>query len=367
MTLAPSIPQALRREYYTSPAIFETEFERIFEKRWVCVGRADQIANPGDYFLQQIGSESIIITRNRDGLPKAFHNVCRHRGTQICEATEGKFRNSIQCPYHAWTYSLDGKLIGAPNMANAADFVKQDYPLYGVQTETWQGFLFVNLDPDAEPFFETVAAINPLITDWNISDLKMARRVIYNVDANWKLLAENYSECYHCPLIHPALNAMSAYDSGEDLLFDGPVVGGYMELREGHESMTVDGETQRVPVGTVGGADLRRVYYYVLFPNLLLSLHPDYVMFHTIWPKSPTETQIICEWLFDPQTMARPDFNPSDAVDFWDQTNREDWHICEQSQIGMRSRVYQPGPLYATQERILYGFDQEVLRSLGNS
>jgi glycine betaine catabolism A len=366
MTLSTLTPQALRREYYTAASIFENEFERIFSKRWVCIGRADQIPNPGDYFLQQIGSENLIITRNRDGQPRAFHNVCRHRGTQICEETQGKFRNSIQCPYHAWTYSLDGKLIGAPNMTNAADFIKQDYPLYGVQIEIWQGFLFVNLDPETEPLSETVAAINPLITDWKIGNLKMARRIVYEVNANWKLLAENYSECYHCPLIHPALNAMSPYDSGQDLLFDGPVVGGYMELREGHESMTVDGETLRAPVGNVGGEDLRRVYYYVLFPNLLLSLHPDYVMFHTIWPKSPTETQIICEWLFDPQTMQQPDFNPNDAVEFWDQTNREDWHICEQSQIGMRSRVYKPGPLYATQERILWGFDQEVLRSLAD-
>lgn len=358
------ITQALEREYYTSESIYQAEFERIFYRRWVCVGRADQIPNPGDYFLQQIGDESLIITRNRTGQPRAYHNICRHRGTQICEEPQGKFRNSIQCPYHAWTYSLDGKLIGAPNMAEAADFIKQDYPLYEAQLDTWQGFLFVNLDPQAEPLAEAMAPIDDLLTQWNIGSLKMSRRIIYDVKANWKLIAENYSECYHCPLVHPALNAISPYDSGQDILLDGSQLGGYMELREGHDSMTVNGETCRAPLGSVEGPDLRRVYYYVLFPNLLLSLHPDYVMFHTVWPKSPTETQVVCEWLFDPQTMKEPDFNSNDAVEFWDKTNREDWHVCELSQAGMRSRVYKPGPLYITQERILYGFDQEVLRSL---
>jgi Rieske 2Fe-2S family protein len=208
--------------------------------------------------------------------------------------------------------------------------------------------------------------LNGKFDRWDIANLKTAHRIEYDVQANWKLLVENYSECYHCPLVHPALAALSPYTSGDNDLVEGPFLGGHMLISDGHGSMTTTGGTNRPPLGAVGGDDLQRVYYYSLFPNLLLSLHPDYVMFHTLWPLSPTQTLIVCEWLFDPDTMAQPEFDPGDAVEFWDMTNRQDWHICEQSQIGMRSRVYRPGPLHTAQEALPAAFDQEVLKALGS-
>jgi len=357
--------RTLPTHYYTSPSILQDEQDHIFYKRWVCVGRAEQIPHTGDYFVQAIGDESLIMTRDRHGQPRAFYNLCRHRGTQICEAASGKFHNTIQCPYHAWTYGLDGRLIGAPNMQEVAGFDKDEYPLYAARLETWQGFLFVNLDPHAEPLAQALAPLDGKFDNWNLPDLRSARRITYDVQANWKLLVENYNECYHCPLVHPALAALSPYESGDNDLTEGPYLGGFMLIN--HDSMTMTGRSCRPPLGAISGEDLRRVYYYSLFPNLLLSLHPDYVMFHTLWPQSPTRTLIVCEWLFDPATMAQPDFDPTDAVEFWDMTNQQDWHICEQSQIGMRSRVYQPGPLQTMQEILPAAFDREVLKALGHN
>lgn len=359
--------QTLPANYYTSDAVFRDELEHILYRHWICVGRADQIPNPGDYFVQNVGDESLIVTRDRNGDEHAFYNVCRHRGTRLCAKEQGRFHETIQCPYHAWTYTLDGRLIGAPNMGEIGGFDKRDYPLYNACLGTWQGFLFVNLDPEPEPLNLAFAPLNGKFDRWDLSGLRMARRINYDVQANWKLLVENYSECYHCPLVHPALSRLSPYQSGVDDLVEGPFLGGPMLINEEHDSLTTTGGTCRPPLGEVSGDDLRRVYYYSIFPNMLLSLHPDYVMVHTLWPQSQDRTLITCEWLFDPETMARPDFDPDDAVEFWDMTNQQDWHICEESQIGMRSRVYRPGPLHSIQENLPVAFDQEVLRALGHS
>jgi len=353
----------LERQYYTSEAIFQAELERIFYKNWICVGRVEQIPNPGDYFVRTIGTEGLIITRDRQSEVHAFYNVCRHRGTRLCDQPSGHFRESIQCPYHAWTYGLDGRLIGVPGMAEMKGFDKRDYGLYHPCLETWEGFLFVNLDPKAESLAKAFAPLAGKFDRWEIGNLRSARRIDYDTQANWKLLTENYSECYHCPLVHPALSKLSPYDSGEDDLTSGPYLGGFMRINE--DSLTLSGGTARPPLGSVEGADLHRVYYYSLFPNMLLSLHPDYVMFHTLWPQAPGRTLITCEWLFNPQTMARPDFDASDAVEFWDMTNRQDWHICEEGQIGIGSRIYQPGPANDWHEALPVAFDAQVLKALG--
>ncbi|MBE7552332.1 MAG: aromatic ring-hydroxylating dioxygenase subunit alpha [Anaerolineales bacterium] len=355
----------LPRQYYTSEQIFREETQRIFYERWLCVGRVEQIPNPGDYFVQQVGLESLIIVRTRAGEIRAHYNVCRHRGARLCSHnSQGHVRDSLQCPYHAWTYNLDGQLIGAPHMNEVPGFKKEDYPLHSAHVYTWEGFIFINLASEPQPFDDLFARLSEKFAAWNIAKLRSARRIDYQVQANWKLLVENYSECYHCPLVHPALSKLSHYMSGENDFEKGVFLGGYMELNQG--SMTLDGATCATPLGDVGGEDLNRVYYYMLFPNLLLSLHPDYVMFHTLWPQSSGETHIVCEWLFDPEVMVQPDFDAAPAVEFWDMTNREDWHVCEITQAGVSSRVYTPGPAYVGQEDLIVAFDQEVLKALGH-
>lgn len=356
--------RTLPREYYVAPDIFAEESERIFARRWLCAGRADRIAQPGDYVLQAVGGESVIITRDQAGALRAFYNVCRHRGSRLCEAPAGRFGGNIQCPYHAWTYALDGRLIGAPSSDAIDAFDREEWPLHQVGVASWEGFVFINLGDDPEPFTEAFAPLIGRFARWALPSLAVARTIEYDVAANWKLILQNYSECYHCAPVHPALARLTPPTSGENDLVDGPFLGGFMVLNEGSESLTVSGRACGAPVGDFPDEDRRRVYYYSIFPNLLLSLHPDYVMAHTVWPVSPSRTRIVCQWLFHPDSLATTRWNPDDGVEFWDLTNRQDWHICEQSQLGVSSRKYVPGP-YSRRESLSAAIDREVLRALG--
>jgi Rieske 2Fe-2S family protein len=352
--------RTLDAHWYLSPDVFATELERLFARGWSCVGRAEQVAEPGAYFLADVAGESLIVTRDASGTLRAHFNVCRHRGTRMCTETAGRFNGSIPCPYHAWTYALDGTLQAARNMQDVPDFRRADYPLIAASVATYGGFVFVSPAADPEPFEHVYAALLPRFGAWNMAGLRVARTVAYDLACNWKLLFQNYSECYHCPLVHPQLDKLSPSDSGRNDLDAGPILGGYSEFRADGMSLTMTGRTTRPPVGTVGGADLRRSYYYTVFPSLLLSLHPDYVMTHRIVPLAPNRTRVLCDWLFDPQTVAAPDFDPSDVVDFWDLTNRQDWQVNELTHAGIASRAYRTGP-YANAEGLLAAFDRYYL------
>jgi Rieske 2Fe-2S family protein len=356
--------RTLTRRFYLSDEVFGREQERIFTRRWVCVGRESQIPQPGDYFVREVAGESLIVIRDRErGDVRAFFNLCRHRGTRICMETKGRFANTIQCPYHAWTYGLDGRLVGAPSMEGAPDFDKAEYPLHAATSATWEGFILVSLAERPEPFESAFAPLIGKFSAYNLPLLKTHRRIDYDVAANWKLIFENYSECYHCPTVHPQLVKLSPADSGENDLSEGPFLGGFMTIPSGG-GLATSGRACAVPVGDFTPEESQRVYYYSLFPNLLLSLHADYVMVHTLWPQSPGRTLIECEWLFHPEAAGRPGFNPDDGVGFWDVTNRQDWEMCERSQLGVASRAYSPGP-YSPREAISAAFDREYLRAIG--
>ena len=356
--------KTLPGRFYTAPELFQQEREEIFLRHWICVGREERIPQPGDYFVRTVGTESVVIVRGRDGVVRAFHNVCRHRGTRICEESEGRFKNAIRCPYHAWTYALDGRLLAAPSMEEVSGFRTADYPLLPASITTWEGFLFLTFSANPEPFEMTHAPLLGKFPSYNLPSLRAARRIDYDVQANWKLIFENYSECFHCNPVHPALVKLSPADSGANDLISGPFLGGYMEVKPDCGSMTLSGNACSLPVGDLAPEDHHRVYYYSIFPNMLLSLHPDYVMAHTLWPEAPGRTRIECEWLFHQAATAQPGFNPDDGVLFWDRTNREDWHVCELSQLGVSSSAYSPGP-YSPRESISAAFDCEYLRTLG--
>src|SRR5712691_9747737 len=191
--------------YYNAPEIWAEERERIFARRWICVGRAAELGQLGDYAVRAVGGESVMVVRGQDGAVRAFYNVCRHRGTRLCEEARGRFSETIQCPYHAWTYTLDGTLIGAPHMGDVAGFDKRDYPLHAGAVATWEGFLFINLAREPEPFERAFAPVLDRFRRFNLATLRSARRIEYDVQANWKLLFQNFSECLHCPVIHPGL------------------------------------------------------------------------------------------------------------------------------------------------------------------
>jgi Rieske 2Fe-2S family protein len=385
--------KTLPQKYFVSPEIFENEQEKIFSTQWVLVGHQSQIAKPGDYFVQEVGPpssdygatglssvaaatssagpESLIMVRDKSGEVRAFYNVCRHRGARLREDTCGH-ASAIQCPYHAWTYGLDGRLLGVPHMDDVRGFDKADYSLSAVNLALWEGFIFVNLVNSPAPLEEWFAPLAGKFSHWNLPKLRSAKRIEYDVRANWKLIFENYSECYHCPGVHPALSKLTPYDSAENDLAAGPFLGGFMPITKG-KSLTMSGNACALPVGdppslSYGAAgikaeDAHRVFYYSVFPNMLLSMHPDYVMVHQLWPQSPQRTLILCDWFFHPEAFDRPDFRPDDAIEFWDMTNKQDWHVCELSQQGIASRAYQPGP-YSPQESIPAAFDREYLRRM---
>jgi Rieske 2Fe-2S family protein len=350
----------LAGRYYTSNDVLEQERERIFTHDWICVGREEHLAQSGSYFIANVGGESLIVVRDANGSIHAHYNVCRHRGTRLCETTGGKFTGSIVCPYHAWTYGLDGRLMAARNMRDVPDFQESDFPLHSAAITSWEGFLFVNLAERPQPFATALAPLVGRFDRWNIRALREAKRIDYDLACNWKLILQNYSECYHCPLVHPQLDKVSPWDSGRNDLGSGPVLGGFMSLRHGTDSMTLSGHSARQALPGLDAEDRERVYYYEIFPSLLLSLHPDYVMAHYLTPVAVDRTHVTCTWLFDPGQMAQPDFDASDAVEFWDMTNRQDWHVCELSQLGVSSRAYTPGP-YAHAEGLLHAFDTHYL------
>ena len=352
-----SAPHTLPARYYTDPNLFRRELEHFYFGGWIAAGREDRIQQPGDYFLCELAGESVIVTRDESGGVRAFHNVCRHRGTRMCTEPEGSFAGRIRCPYHGWTYGLDGCLAGAPHMAEST-FRREDFPLRALSVELWEGHIFLHFGA-ASPLSVHLGDLPRKLANWRMRELRSARRIVYQVNANWKLIVLNYSECLHCPVLHPVLNRLTDYLGADNDPPGEHYIGGSMGFRGGAQTMSIDGVRRRDYLTGLSAAERKMVCYYAIYPNLLLSLHPDYMMTHTLWPRAVDRTEVVCEWHFHPGEMAKPDFQCDDAIGFWDQTNREDWAIAELSQQGIQSRAYTPGP-YSSREALLHAFDLVV-------
>jgi Rieske 2Fe-2S family protein len=348
-----------------SPEVFAEEQERIFAREWSCVGRVAQLAEPGSFVTRTIAGESLIILRDGEGTLRAFFNVCRHRGTRLCTEESGRLGGTIQCPYHAWTYSTDGRLVGAPHMQDVEDFDKGDFPLHRAGLAEWEGFVFVNPADDPVRFETAWSPMLDRLARFNLSELVGGHRVVYEVAANWKLVFENYSECLHCLMIHPELSVVVPYQSGANDLVEGPFLGGYMEIAAPNQSATLSGQAcGRLMNPSLPLSEQRRGYYYSMMPNLMLSIHPDYANYYLIHPVSPTRTRVESEWMFHPESRSDPTFNPWDAIEFWEITNRQDWAIVERSQLGISSRRYTPGP-YSPRESLPAAWDRQYLVMMG--
>jgi glycine betaine catabolism A len=344
---------------FTDPAVLEWELATIFGGGWVCAGHVDQVNARGAFLRRTIGTEDVLVVADDDGLPRAFLNTCRHRGSQLVTEPEGRLRR-LQCPYHAWSYGFDGSLKNAPFTEAIEDFEPACYGLHQVRLAVVEGLVLLDLSGTAPPPQEHVGELAPLFARYRLGELHRAARLVYDVEANWKAIAENYSECLHCPGVHPELNRLSHYLSGADMDGPGAWCGGSMTLAEGVPTMARHGNGPlRPPIAGLTEEDERKVLYFALFPNALISLHPDYVMLHTLWPREPGRTEVVCEWFFEPATMAAEGFDASDAVSFWDQVNREDWHVCNLAQRGMGARAFTPGR-YTIQEGDVHEFDVMV-------
>jgi glycine betaine catabolism A len=352
-------PMTLPGRYYTDESIFRAEVERFFFKKWICAGRYEQLEKPGSYFVREVAGESIIATRDSSGEVHAFYNVCRHRGTRMCRETEGTFAGRIQCPYHGWTYGLDGKLLGAPHMEDVG-FRQEKYPLHKVHVDVWDRHIFLNLGAEPEPLRAQLSDLPEKFAAWKMEELRLYKRIVYDVKANWKLIVINYNECMHCPVLHPMLSRITDYLSGENDPPQPTYIGGSMEFRAGAQTMSTDGAMHREFLPGLSESQRKQTLYYTVYPNLFLSLHPDYLMTHTLWPVAPNATRVICEWHFHPEEMSRAGFEAEDVVAFWDTTNKEDWEISELSQLGIGSRAYVPGP-YSQREGLPIAFDRIIL------
>jgi Rieske 2Fe-2S family protein len=363
-------PRALRTTMpsraYTEAAWFALEMDRVFARMWLAAGRVEELPQTGAFIRRDVAGASVLIVRSGNGSIGAFHNVCRHRGTRLCLEDHGRFHGSIQCPYHAWTYGLEGQLLAAPQMDEVDGFDRSEYPLRSVACEVWDGHIFINMADAPEPLSLQLGELPARFAPWRMQDLRRAHRIEYDVATNWKLVVQNYNECLHCPVIHPLLNRMHHYLAADNVPSTETYCGGAMGFKDGIETLSSDGKRRRAVLPGLAERDRQLVQYFAIYPNFLLTLHPDYMMTITIWPQDCGRTKLIAEWHFHPDEMAKPDFVFEDAIEFWDRTNREDWAISEQSYLGISSRGYTPGP-YSEREQQLWEFDQFVLSRVTQS
>ena len=344
----------LPRAAYTSERVLAFELERFFAGSWACVGREGDLEGAGAQRAVRVGGAGVLLVRGGDGRARAFANTCRHRGHELLGAEESTVRRTILCPYHAWTYDLDGALRVAPGFRDLPGFERADHGLVELPLESWHGFLFVNGTGEAPPFAEHAGALEQLVAPYRPERLVPLASHDYELACNWKVVLENYHECYHCPLIHPELCQVSPPNSGENFQLDGAWVGGTMDLKDHAATMSLDGHSDGVPIEGLDGPRLRTVSYLGLFPNLLLSLHPDYLMTHVVTPLGATTSHVACTWYFPPEAAARPGFDPAYAVEIWYRTNRQDWAACESVQRGMASPHFQPGPLAPVEDAVYH-------------
>ncbi len=350
----------LAGRYYSDPDILAREWERIFYRSWLCAGREERLADAGTYLTLPVGDESVLVVRDTRGTLRAFYNVCRHRGARLCDGEEGRLKGALRCGYHAWTYALDGRLIGTPHLRQEDGFPKDRYSLYPVALDVWGGFVFVNLEgARAAPLAAQLGDAAARVRRYPLASLKVGARRLDEVACNWKILVENYMECYHCPGVHPELcDLVPLYRKGEVDTPDGQDVAYF---RDGATTFTLGGATRRPLMSGLSEEERRKYNGEMILPSLMLNLFPDYAHARTLWPLGPARTRIVSEWLFEPGTMRRDDFDPADAVGFIDMVSRQDWKVCEAVQKGVGSRAHAHG-VYTPQEAHAAGFKRWFLQ-----
>lgn len=382
MSTNSTTPTRLQRSlpsfYYHSADIFAQERERIFFREWFCAAREEQLQKPGDYLVLDVAGESILLARTKDMAVRAHYNVCRHRGARLVPAPGeeqscgvrlggGVLASSgIRCAYHQWTYSLDGKLLNAPYTKEGEGFCKGDFSLYPVGVECWGGFIFVNLTTVTETgkrrtlemdFGEAIDRVKR----YPLSDLKTAKRITYEVEANWKIVLENYNECYHCGGVHPELcEVVPAFrqQGGAGLEWERGI-----PHKEGAVTFTWTGQTKRAAFPGLNEDEKVRHKGELIYPNLMLSLACDHAAAFMLWPRDAAHTTVHCDFLFHPDEVKKPGFDCSDAVEFWDLVNRQDWAICKRVQQGTGSRVHEYG-YYGAMEDLSLDIRKYVLDRL---
>jgi glycine betaine catabolism A len=373
---ATTLIATLGGDYYTSDAVFAAEQAEIFENSWMCVARCSDLAEPGQFKKVQVGRESVLVVRGRDGLLRAFLNVCRHRGAQICTEAEGQVRRNLRCPYHAWTYALDGKLVAAPNIATLVDDAgvaidRYRYGLLPAALTEYLGYAWVCLADEPPSFADEVVAEVSLrlggpevIERYGVDGLQVGRRVVYDVAANWKLIVENFMECYHCASIHPELvEVLPEFSRG---MAAQAYVGHGAEFGEDIAGFTVDGSEGFGTLPGVTAEQDRRYYAITVRPQVFINLVPDHIIFHRMYPMAPDRTVVECDWLYAPDVLAGGR-DISHSVELFHRVNVQDFDACERTQPAMSSRAYRHGGVLVPAEHHIAEFHSWVVSRLGGT
>jgi len=370
-SLPESLIATLAGSYYTDENIFALEQQQIFEQLWFCAARGTDLPDPGSFRTVQIGRENVLLTRNRRGEVRAFFNVCRHRGAQLCTEETGQTKRAFQCPYHAWTYDLDGKLVAAPNLTKMPDIDRTEFGLRTIAVREWLGYVWVCLADEPPSFEDTVAAavverLGDLesIEHYDVGSLSVGRRITYDVKANWKLIIENFMECYHCATIHPELTeVLPEFADGYAAQF---YVGHGAEFGSDVQGFTVDGSEglDRIP-GVTEDQD-RRYYAITVRPQVFINLVPDHVIWHRMYPMAVDRTIVECDWLYLPGVVESGK-DVSASVELFDRVNRQDFDACERCQPAMGSRMYRDGGVLVPSEHHIGEFHGWVHQRLGTT
>ncbi|MGP7818634.1 aromatic ring-hydroxylating oxygenase subunit alpha [Niallia sp. 01092] len=368
--LSEKLKATLKGGLYTDPAVFELEKKHIFSETWTFIGYEYEVAESGQYMTTKVENENIVVVRGKDNVLRAFLNVCRHRGATLCSDPCGK-TGVIRCPYHSWSYGLDGTLLGVPNTSECREeLVKNEqFGLESVHLQTWHGMIWVNLSENPKPVEEQLDkqimdrfGELDTIARYGIGDLKVAHREEYEVDSNWKIIIENFQECYHCSSIHPELtDTFPEFKSG---IGTQNGVGTGATFSENHEAFSLSGKGNRPPLKGLLPEDDRTYFGMTILPLVFINLTPDHVIIHRCIPISADKTKVICDWLFDPEEMAKPDFDPMDAVGLFHRVNLQDFEACQWCQENMGSKAYKNGGILVPIEQHVTKFYEYVLDSI---
>jgi Rieske 2Fe-2S family protein len=349
------LEQSLLGSEYSDPEVFRRERRLIFQREWFAVGRDESIPAPGDYLVEDVAGESVIVMRQQDGGLRAFFNTCRHRGSRLVEAA-GHVQKVVKCPYHAWTYGIDGGLVATPNVHSDEVFDRENFPLWGIEVTSWGGFIFVNLSDRPDPLRDHLSEEpdEPLTFErWRMEDLRLGALVEFDVRANWKIIVDNYNECLHCPTIHPELSALvPAFKRGEVEDEPGSVAN---HLIEGATSFTMTGLSSLPAIPGVSDEDRSTYRGSYVLPNLMLNFTSDSIRYFILLPRAADRTSVVMGHLFAPETIQGSDL--SEVVDFGHLIATQDWRVCELAQRGVSSMPFsEKGGVYPYQDRLLADF-----------
>src|ERR1700732_1783722 len=349
--------QTLASRFYTDPSILEIEKEKIFRRTWQLVGTLHQprgevngvkrtIADPETFFTADLAGEPIVVVRDKQGTLRAFSNVCRHRAGPIASGSGCK--NVLRCGYHGWTYTLDGRLIGTPDIDGVEFFDRSTMGMVPLRLETWEQFIFVNFNRDAEPLSTYLGDIPEQAHRFQFEGLEFAEHRDYVINCNWKVYVDNYLEGYHIPIAHPGLMREIDYSQyrTDTFRYHSQQFAPIRAMEQ--EDM---GERFYAP-----GNGTQEALYFWIFPNLMLNLYPDNVSTNLIVPISQEKTLTIFEWFFHDNASDKARARIQKAVAFSDEVQQEDIGLCESVQRGLRSATYDRGRYSVRRENGVHHF-----------